>query len=86
MNEEEILMLYWQRNQNAIAQTEALYGSQLLRLAENILHSRQDAEECVSDTYLKAWNAIPPKRPNQLFAYLAKICRLTCFDRFGFLP
>ncbi|MCI9639517.1 RNA polymerase sigma factor [Emergencia sp. 1XD21-10] len=81
MNEEEILMLYWQRNQNAIAQTEALYGSQLLRLAENILHSRQDAEECVSDTYLKAWNAIPPKRPNHLFAYLAKICRLTCFDR-----
>ena len=50
MNEEEILMLYWQRNQNAIAQTEALYGRQLLRMAENIMQSRQDAEECVSDT------------------------------------
>lgn len=81
MTGEEIVKLYWQRNQSAIAQTEALYGEKLLRLAENILRSRQDAEECVSDTYLKAWNSIPPKEPDNLLAYLAKICRFTCFDR-----
>ncbi|NBH61644.1 RNA polymerase sigma factor [Anaerotruncus sp. 80] len=81
MTEEEIVKLYWQRNQGAIAQTEALYGEKLLHLAENILHNHQDAEECISDTYLKAWNAIPPKKPDNLFAYLAKICRFACFDR-----
>lgn len=81
MTEEEIIKLYWQRNQSAIAQTEALYGEKLLHLAEHILHSRQDAEECVSDTYLKAWNTMPPKKPDNLFAYLAKICRFACFDR-----
>lgn len=81
MTEEEMIRLYWERNQNAIVQTEAVYGKKLTHLAENILHNGQDAEECVSDTYLKAWNTIPPERPKSLFAYLAKICRFTCFDR-----
>ena len=55
-------------------------GSAESPLAGNILFSAEDAEECVSDTYLKAWRTMPPARPRHLFAYLAKICRFTAFD------
>ena len=79
MEDSAILDLYWDRNEDAIRQTEVAYGAKLQRLAQGIVESVEDAQECVSDTYLKAWNTIPPQRPNYFFAYLAKICRFLCF-------
>lgn len=75
MNDDQIIELYWSRNENAIAETESAYGRRLLGLAYRIVQNIQDAEESVSDTYLKAWQTIPPQRPGYFFAYLAKICR-----------
>lgn len=86
MEDGQILALYFQRDEDAIAQTALRYGSKLFTLADRILDSREDAEESVSDTYLKAWNSIPPTKPTYFFAYLAKICRFTAFgilDRRG---
>ena len=75
MDDTAIIELYWAKNQDAIAETDLAYGRQLHTLSHRIVLNHEDAEECVSDTYLKAWDSIPPKRPNHLFAYLAKICR-----------
>lgn len=79
MEDGRILDLYWARNEDAIHQTEIAYGAKLNRLAVRIVENREDAQECVSDTYLKAWDTIPPQRPTYLFAYLAKICRFCAF-------
>lgn len=81
MNDEAILELYFARNEDAIAQTDAVYGKSLRTLSNRILNSREDAEESVSDTYLKTWNTIPPTRPRHFFGYLAKICRFASMDR-----
>lgn len=75
MDDEKIMDLYWTRNENAIVETERAYGRKLFALAQRIVQSHEDAEESVSDTYMKAWETIPPQRPNYFFAYLAKICR-----------
>ena len=75
MDDVEIIELYWKRNQDAITETDRSYGQKLHGLAERIVQSHEDAEESVSDTYLKAWETIPPQKPNYFFAYLAKICR-----------
>ena len=75
MEDAKIIDLYWARNEEAIRQTDAAYGRRLFVLAEKIVQSHEDAEESVSDTYLKAWETIPPQRPQYFFAYLAKICR-----------
>lgn len=79
MEDSEIIELYFARNEDAIYQTARTHGTKLYALAHRILESREDAEESVSDTYLKAWNAIPPTYPEHLFAYLAKICRFVSF-------
>ena len=81
MEDAEILGLFWNRDEGAIPADGERYGARLLRLAERMLGSREDAEECVSDTYLNAWNAIPPERPDHLFAYLARVCRNLALDR-----
>ena len=81
MEDEQIIDLYFQRSEEAIRQTEAAHGHKLYTLAYRILCSREDAEESVSDTYLKAWESIPPTRPTYFYAYLAKICRFLCFGR-----
>lgn len=81
MNDEEILELYFSRNEDAIAETDAVYGRSLHTLARRILNDREDAEESVSDTYFKTWNAIPPQRPSHLYGFLAKICRFTAIDK-----
>ena len=81
MEDSRILALYWQRDESAIRETRQAYGKRLLRLAERILRIAADAEECESDTYLAAWNAIPPAYPEHFFAYLAKICRNLAFRR-----
>ena len=75
MTDTEIIELYWSRNEDAIRETDAVYGRRLQALSERIVQNFEDAQECVSDTYLKTWDTIPPKRPEYFFAYLAKICR-----------
>lgn len=82
MDDREIVNLYWQRDSNAIAETASKYGNFCKSIAQNILDNHEDAEECVNDTYLKTWNAIPPRRPDILSAFLGKITRNLSFDRF----
>ena len=75
MTDSQIIALFWERNEDAIQETDAVYGRKLYAISDKILHSNQDAEESVSDTYMRAWETIPPQKPNYFFAYLAKICR-----------
>ena len=65
MEDSEIITLYWNRDERAIAETSTKYGSFCQRIAQNILTVREDAEECVSDTYQQAWTSIPPLRPQR---------------------
>ena len=81
MEDAEIIDLYWARDERAIGETDAIYGRRLHGMAARILQSREDAEESVSDTYMTAWNTIPPQRPGYFFAYLAKICRNFALSR-----
>ena len=81
MSDEEIIALYFARDEQALAKTDVKYGPYCFALAHSILPSREDAEETVSDTYLKAWQAIPPKRPSVLRLFLAKITRNLAFSR-----
>ena len=75
MNDSQIIALYWEKNEDAIRVTDQVYGPRLFAISDRLLHSRQDAQESVNDTYLKTWNTVPPQRPVYFFAYLAKICR-----------
>ncbi len=75
MDDETIIALYFSRNEEAIACTDAAYGTRLLHISDNILRNREDARECVNDTYLRTWKTIPPTRPRSLYSFLAKICR-----------
>ena len=71
MEDLQIVDLYWARNENAIAESDRKYGRMLRSVSFSLLSDRQDAEECVNDTYLAAWNSIPPHEPRSyLFAYL----------------
>lgn len=81
MDDNGIIELYWARSEDAIPSTAAKYGKYLGGISFNILGVYEDAEECVSDTYLKAWNAMPPYRPSILSAFLAKIIRRLSIDR-----
>lgn len=75
MTDSQIIALFWDRNEDAIRETDAAYGRRLYAISNQILCQRQEAEESVSDTYMKAWETMPPQRPLYFFAYLAKICR-----------
>ena len=81
MEDRRIVGLYFDRDQRAVEETEAKYGKYCFSIALNILSSRQDAEECVNDTWLDAWNSIPPHRPNSLALFLGKITRRISIDR-----
>lgn len=81
MEDAQIIELYWQRNADAIAETAEKYGAYCFQIAENILHDTGDCEECVNDTWMRAWNSIPPQRPKILRLFLAKITRRLAFDR-----
>ena len=81
MNDNEILDLYWMRNEAAISATAEKYGGYCYSISYNILRNNEDAEECVNDTYLGAWKSIPPQRPNRLSAYLGKITRNLSLNR-----
>ena len=82
MEDRQIIELYFDRNEQAIAETQKKYGAYCHTVAIGILTSREDAEECVNDTYLHAWNAIPPQRPQFLSAFLAKITRNLAISRY----
>ena len=75
MLDSQIVQLYWDRDERAIPETAAAYGGYCFTIAHNILDSTQVAEECVNDTWLRAWNAIPPHRPSVLSAFLGRITR-----------
>jgi len=81
MEDQEIIDLYWERDQRAIAETSEKYGTFLQNIAWNVLHSHDDADECVNDTYLRTWNAIPPARPKAFRAWLGRITRNLSLDR-----
>lgn len=75
MDDGQIVELYWRRDEAAIRETEEKYGALCRGIAQNILRSAQDAEECASDALLQAWNAIPPQRPQRLGAWLGRVTR-----------
>lgn len=81
MTDDDILSLYWTRSEEALTQAAEKYGGYCYAIAYGILENRQDAEECLQDTWLKSWNAIPPKRPQKLSAFLGKITRNGSLDR-----
>ena len=81
MEDQKIIDLYWQRSEQAIQETDSKYGGYCYCIAYNILANREDSEESVSDTYLSAWHAMPPRRPGILAAFLGKITRHISIDR-----
>ncbi len=81
MNDQEIIALYFDRNEQAIRETDQKYGKICMQVSMNILNSRPDAEECVNDTYLNTWNAIPPTRPSSLCAFVCRIVRNLSVNR-----
>ena len=81
MEDTEIVELYWVRDERAIEESDAKYGSLCRRIALRVLGIPEDGEECVSDTWFRAWNAMPPQRPTRLGAFLGKITRNLALDR-----
>ena len=82
MQDEQIVDLYWKREEAAIRETEQKYGHYLTKIAYNILSDMEDSKESVNDTYLHAWNSMPPHKPSILSTYLAKITRRVSIDIF----
>lgn len=83
MDDRKIVDLYWERSDAAISETQKKYGRYCHYIAYNILYSNEDAEECVNDTYIKAWKSMPPHRPERLSTFLGKITRNTALDRYS---
>ncbi len=81
MDDTQIVELYWARKESAIEETEAKYGSYCRSIAGNILQNQDDAEECVNDTWLGAWNSMPPHRPSVLSTFLGKLTRRISIDK-----
>ena len=81
LKDTEILDLYWAREERAISETEKAYGNYCYSIAWHILYSKEDSDECVNDTWLRAWNVIPPKRPERLKLFLGTITRNLSLDR-----
>lgn len=81
MEDIEIIALYWARNEDAITRTAEKYGRFCGSIARNVLQNPEDAEECVNDTWLSAWNSIPPRQPENLAAFLARLTRNRAIDR-----
>ena len=82
MNDQKIVELYWARSEAAIDETAKKYGKYCHRIAYNILFDDEDSKECVNDTYLNAWESIPPHRPNPLATFLGKITRNLSLNRY----
>lgn len=84
MEDSKIVQLYWDRNEFAISATSEKYGHYCHSIAKNILGNHEDAEECVNDTYINAWNTMPPNRPKFLATFLGKIIRNISFNRYKY--
>ena len=84
MDDKQILELYNERSETAISETAEKYGKYCHYIAYNILYNIQDSEECVNDTYLKAWQTIPPHYPSKLSTYLGKITRNLALNRYKY--
>jgi len=82
MTDYEIIELYLKRDEQAIIESQNTYGAYCYKIADNILHNHEDAEECVNDTWLRTWNLVPPQRPNYLSLFLGKITRNLSFNRY----
>ena len=80
--DEQIIEMYWHRDERAIHETDEKYGQFLFRIAYNILHDRLDCEECQNDTYLGVWNAIPPTKPSVFPAFITQIMRRIAINRY----
>lgn len=85
MEDKQIIQLYWERAEEAIQATAAKYGRLCWYIAQNILSSPEDSEECVNDTWLGLWNAIPPQRPGRLSAFAGRVTRNLALKRFDYL-
>lgn len=85
MEDNQIIELYFQRNERAIRETDEKYGKLCYRIAYRVLSVHEDAEECVNDTYVGVWNAIPPTRPNSLMSFVCRIARNLSLKRLEFL-
>lgn len=81
MDDANIISLYFRRSEQAIQETEKAYGRRLRVLSNRILSSREDAQECVNDTYMETWKTIPPQKPTYFYAFLAAICRNISLNR-----
>lgn len=84
MDDSKIIELYWQRAEDAIRQTALKYGRLCMKIANNILASYEDSEECVNDTYLALWNGIPPKRPDRFSAFIGRITRNLALKKYEY--
>lgn len=84
MEDSRIIELFWERAEDAISETDRKYGKYCHAIAYNILHSDPDSEECVNDTYLRAWETMPPQKPNALSAYLGRITRNLALNRLSY--
>lgn len=82
MEDKQNVQLYWQRQEAAITESRRQYGGMLDGIAYGILQNREDSEECVNDTYLRAWDSMPPQQPRSLGAYLGRITRNLSINRF----
>ena len=82
MDDNEIVDLYWKRNELAIKETDEKYGAYCLKISLNILADLSDSEENVNDTYMQTWSSIPPQRPNSLKAFLARIARNLALNKY----
>ncbi len=85
MNDRDIIELYFDRNENAIRETDAKYGRLCRSVSYNILRNHEDTEECINDTYMGAWNAIPPTRPQNLMAFISRIARNLSLKRLEYM-
>ncbi len=81
VKDEEIIALYWERNETALSETKEKYGNYCFSISYNILNSWEDAEECLNDTWQRVWNSIPPQIPERLSVYLGKITRNLSLNR-----
>ena len=85
MDDLKIVELYLSRSEEAIAETDLKYGKLCRYVAMNILHNNEDSEECVNDTYLGAWNAIPPQKPNKFSAFISRITRNLALKKYEYI-
>lgn len=83
MNDEQIIALYFKRDESAITETKVKYSAYCAKIAMNILNNVQDSEECINDTWFKTWCSIPPNHPSNLSAYLGKLTRNIALNRYN---